>query len=107
MTHISKHELTCGNCHNNFKAKLYDSINVTLDPQLINEIYEGRFNVVTCPKCKTQGYVPGWFLFHDIEKKIMREVSGDQMLAFIQYLYVGGYFKNVRKSKENMSVYNV
>lgn len=95
MTKITKYDLKCDNCGKSFKAKLYDSINVTLDPSLIKLIANGKFNVVECPKCHINFYVAKEFLFHDMNKKIMMWVKPKEMNSFLGFLEKEGYLKQV------------
>jgi len=99
MTLIEEYGLTCS-CRKKFKAPLYDSINVTLNPNLLNLLFEGKFNVVKCPKCHLESYIDRPFLFHDMRKKLMMEVGAGQIDDFMRYLASKGYFHNFKKSSK-------
>ena len=91
MTLIEEYGLTCS-CGKEFKAPLHNSINVTLNPNILNILYEGKFNVVECPKCHLESYIDKPFLFHDMKKKLMIEVDAGQIDDFMHYLVSKGYF---------------
>ena len=95
MTKIGRYSLVCSNCKCNFRTRLYDSINITLDPHLLKLVYEGKFNVAACPKCKNKSYVPKWFLFHDMQKRLLIEVFPEQINQFIKFLLNKKYFKEI------------
>ena len=98
MTDINEYEITC-TCGYASKANLYDSINITLNPELIKELYNGNFNVVECPKCQTRVFVDKWFLFHDMEKDVMAQVNEGEFSDFMNYLASQGYFDQVQEGR--------
>jgi len=91
MTDINEYEIQC-TCEFAFKANLYDSINIALNPEMIKVLYDGNFNVVECPKCHTRVFVDKWFLFHDMEKDIMVQIEEGDFSDFMNYLASKGYF---------------
>ncbi|OQA92690.1 MAG: hypothetical protein BWY26_00107 [Elusimicrobia bacterium ADurb.Bin231] len=58
-------------CHAEFQAKLWDSINVTKNPELKEKLLNGEVNVVICPVCGLMFYVEKFVLYHDEKKKFM------------------------------------
>ncbi len=59
--------VTCA-CGHVFKADLYQSANVTLNPELMKQILTGGMNVVVCPSCGACFHVEMPFLYHDMRK---------------------------------------
>ena len=106
MTKIGKYPLVCSNCKNKFKARLYDSINVTSDPSLIQLVSSEKFNVVECPKCHQEFYVAKEFLFHDMNKKIMMWIKPKDMGSFLIFLEKEGYFKKVDKISKREPIWH-
>ena len=49
MSSASEMDVTCA-CGHTFKAELYQSANVTLNPDLRKYILTGEMNIVTCPE---------------------------------------------------------
>lgn len=58
-------DVTCA-CGHTFKAELYQSANVTLNPDLLKRILSGEMNVVACPSCGCRFHVEVPFLYHDM-----------------------------------------
>lgn len=65
-----EYTLSCG-CGRMFHADLYDTVNVTAEPELRASILEGRLNVVECPRCHRQCYVDKPFLYHDMARDLI------------------------------------
>jgi hypothetical protein len=65
-----RYPLTCA-CGASFEADLWDSLNVTLDPDLKEQLLAGKVNVVTCPECGAEAFVEKDLLYHDLERRIM------------------------------------
>jgi len=45
-------------------------VNVTRDPDLKDELFNGRFNLVTCSECGRQQRVEIPFMYHDTNRRI-------------------------------------
>lgn len=60
-------DVTCA-CGHDFKAELYQSANVTINPDLLKCILTGDMNVVTCPSCGARFHVELPFLYHDMAR---------------------------------------
>jgi len=70
MSIESEYSLTCS-CGRMFYADLYDTVNVTAEPELRASIMERRLNVVECPRCHQRCYVDKPFLYHDMERELL------------------------------------
>jgi hypothetical protein len=70
MSIETSYTLTCS-CGRMFHADLYDTSNVTAEPQLRASIMERRLNVVACPGCHHQCYVDKPFLYHDMDRELL------------------------------------
>ncbi len=110
MTMIREVQLACTKCNHNFQDKLYLTINITLDPQLLRKIYDGEINVVECPNCHIKSFVDINLLFHDMEyivkengkmvkKSYMLDVKEGQWNWLIWKLDKEGYFNKFKKEK--------
>lgn len=71
MTRIITETINCPNCHHSSKVELYDSINVTLDPELKTKLLKHTIFDWRCPHCQQQYTMPYGFLYHDMEKKLL------------------------------------
>ena len=65
-----EYTLTCS-CGRMFHADLYDTVNVTAEPELRESIVEHRLNVVECPRCHRRSYVDKPFLYHDMDRELL------------------------------------
>lgn len=70
MSIESEYTLTCS-CGRMFHADLYDTVNVTAEPELRASIMEHRLNVVECPRCHRECYVDKPFLYHDMDRDLL------------------------------------
>ena len=62
---------TCEKCGKEFEVTLYDSINVTLDPDLRNKFLTRELYLFKCPFCGKEHYSVYPVLYHDMEKQFM------------------------------------
>lgn len=99
MTLIKKYDLNC-KCGYKFKAFLYDSINITLDPTLLKKLFDGIINVVECPKCHTKSFVNKHLIFHDLNKGLMIKVKEGEIKGLMHFLDSKGYFDKFKKQKK-------
>jgi hypothetical protein len=67
---MSSYGLECS-CGVKFQADLYDSVNVTFDPELKNLILDGKINVITCSSCGKESYIDKSLLYHDMDANVM------------------------------------
>lgn len=68
MSKISTREFTCPSCGSKGDFRMYDSVNVTLDPKLRDEVLSGRIFDWKCPKCGEIISVRYTLLYHDMDK---------------------------------------
>ena len=71
MSSISIKSLKCPNCNKEFEFGTYDSINVTLNPDLKKDVLNGNIFKCRCPNCNEEGPLIYPFLYHDMEKHFM------------------------------------
>jgi tetratricopeptide (TPR) repeat protein len=76
MTQRRSEEMTCPGCKQVQKVDIWDSINVTSDPQLMEKFINGEINVFECNGCGACEPLFIDWLYQDMEKKIM---------IFVQY----------------------
>ena len=68
MSFCQKQEIRCS-CGKEFEWDLWDSVNVTTDPDLKEMILDGQMNVVVCPYCGILFYFEKFLLYHDEKKR--------------------------------------
>ena len=62
-------EITCPRCNTTQEVQIWDSVNVTLNPELKAEIMNQRLNVFICGHCDYRGSVDVSLLYHDMQKR--------------------------------------
>ena len=62
---------TCEKCHKEFEYDIFESVNVTLDPELREKVLSGEIYKVVCPHCGEVEVSARPLLYHDMDKKFM------------------------------------
>ena len=71
MSQMQKVGVTCPKCQHKGEYERWDSINVTLDPEMEEKVYSGQAFLWKCPACGAQYYLPYDTLYHDMKNKFM------------------------------------
>lgn len=61
-------------CGTNFAATIYQSVNVTLEPQLLYRLLYGTLNVGVCPNCGRHVGTAQPFVYHDMKRSLFAYV---------------------------------
>ncbi len=86
-----KMKFSCA-CGTEFTADIYQSVNVTLEPQLLYRLLAGSLNVATCPNCGRTAAAAQPFVYHDIARGLFAyvlpraEVSTEERNAILSRL---------------------
>jgi hypothetical protein len=97
MTRRRSIELECPRCSAKQKVSVYDSINVSVDPDLKEKLFKGEINVCQCEKCDQAIFVPNPLLYHDMEKELMVQFYPFQAIGdkdFLQQFSKEGGYSN-------------
>ena len=70
MTRVSNATIKC-KCGNDVGTLLHESVNVTLSPELKEEIVNRKINNFECPKCGGKEEIIFQFLYNDMDNKKM------------------------------------
>jgi len=70
MSTSVKHNIKC-RCEKEFEVELWDSVNVTKNPELKKTLLNGELNVVVCPSCGLLFYAEKFIIYHDEKKKYL------------------------------------
>jgi hypothetical protein len=73
MSRSIPYTFTCA-CGESFTAPVYESVNVTLEPQLLYIMLAGLLNVATCPNCGRRAALARPFLYHDMARGLFAYV---------------------------------
>jgi hypothetical protein len=71
MTKLSTRELVCPECDSEQVFTVYDSVNVSLNPDAKKQLINGELTTFTCDACGHQIEVVYPMLYHDMENKLM------------------------------------
>ena len=66
MSKMTPHELQCPHCGNKQETMVWDSLNVTLDPDLKKKLYAAEINLFECGKCGKKTFINAPVLYHDM-----------------------------------------
>ena len=80
MTEISTTELVCPECGLEQLFTVYNSVNVTLNPDYKEKLINGELTILTCDACEYQVEVIFPILYHDMENKLMIWMNPDGQL---------------------------
>lgn len=69
MSKISIKPFSCPSCGNNGEFKMYESVNVSLNPELREKVLSGQIFDWVCPKCGESLSVRYDLLYHDMNKE--------------------------------------
>lgn len=75
MSKMRTIKLTCPECGEEFEFDIYDSVNVSLDPNLREKVIDGSLFAAICPKCNHLEVLVHPFLYHDMERKFMIQLD--------------------------------
>ena len=81
MSSMSPQVLKCPKCGKKQETILWDSINVTLDPDLKKKLYAGEINMFECKKCGEKAFVNSPLLYHDMTLKFCVQYYPPQSLG--------------------------
>lgn len=63
--------VTCPNCKTPFSAQIEQIFDVGRDPTAKSRFLRGRFNVITCPRCRYQSMIATPIVYHDPSKELL------------------------------------
>lgn len=61
----------CPACHTTFTVMYWDSVNVTVDPHMRDEVLDGTLQRRSCPKCGQNIVTDADLLYHDMKRQFM------------------------------------
>ena len=62
-------EITCPNCGQKQNEVIHSSINITLNPELKQDLFDGNINRFECNYCSHNSIIPVPLLYHDMDRK--------------------------------------
>lgn len=73
MPRATERTFTCP-CGETFISKVYSTVNVTLEPELLYQLLFGSLNTPTCPNCGRKAATAQSFLYHDMARGLFAYV---------------------------------
>lgn len=70
-SHSEKVAVTCGSCGEKFEVEVWFIIDAVERPDLRQELFEERLNIVSCPRCHEEGVLDVPVLYHDPEREFL------------------------------------
>lgn len=67
MSKMRSQELQCPYCGSKQEMTIWESINVSLDPELKEKLFSGDINVFDCNICDKKTFVNSGLLYHDMQ----------------------------------------
>lgn len=71
MSKVDQQKIKCPSCGKESKFEIWDSVNVSVDPDIKEKVLNGDLFKFKCPKCHEETYVHYPCLYHDMEEKFM------------------------------------
>lgn len=71
MSECRQEQITCPHCQCNSPMTVWESINVTLDPEIKDQLLNGELFRWKCEICGSEAIVPFGTLYHDMTNKFM------------------------------------
>ena len=69
MTMLKTVQLACPSCQHEQTVRVWDTINVTLDPELRIRLFNGDINIFRCESCNSSSQVKKDLLYHDMTRR--------------------------------------
>ncbi len=71
MSKVVIQQITCPKCGSISEQKIYQSVNINLDPNMREEVLNGNVFKFHCPSCKASLSIYYPLLYHDMNNKFM------------------------------------
>jgi hypothetical protein len=86
MTEVHKHKIACPECGKEQEVKVWDSMNVTLDPDLRRRLFEGEINTFKCDGCSFESFLPAPLMYHDMTRRYVVQFYPPSAIGETQFL---------------------
>lgn len=85
MSRNTSHNLRCPHCGHKQETKVWDSLNVTLDPDLKKKLYSAEINLFDCVECKKKSFINAPLLYHDMKQQFCVQYYPQESLDDAQF----------------------
>lgn len=106
MTQMESHKLNCPKCGHLQDTVVWTSLNVSLDPNLREKLFNGEINVFICEKCGNRAVINTALLYHDMDRQYCVQYYPPEAIEDPKFfknftkdakLNVGGFSKAMEK----------
>jgi hypothetical protein len=66
MSLMTQRPLECPHCKNSQEVTVWDSVNVSLDPTLKEQLFHAQINAFSCKKCGKASFINTPLMYHDM-----------------------------------------
>ncbi|MBU1086668.1 MAG: CpXC domain-containing protein [Candidatus Omnitrophica bacterium] len=80
MSLQNKVSVNCPECGSAQEVRIWQSINVDLDPGLKEELFAGKVNVCQCPKCGYRAFLTAPLMYHDMSRRFVVQYYPPEIL---------------------------
>lgn len=71
MSLIRRETIKCPHCHQESEFEFWNSVNIDLNPELKEKIFNGELFIFHCPFCGLKEIIPTGTIYHDMKNKFM------------------------------------
>ncbi|MCL4552286.1 MAG: CpXC domain-containing protein [Candidatus Marsarchaeota archaeon] len=71
-------DIACPSCGQSSKAIIWNSVNVSVDPELREKVLQQDINRFCCPACGAEAVINANLLYHDMERHFMVQLTYDE-----------------------------
>ncbi|WP_097005323.1 CpXC domain-containing protein [Lacrimispora amygdalina] len=97
MSRYHNAEIICPVCKKKNIVRVWDSVNVDINPEIKEDILSGKFNHSICPSCNVEINCVYGFLYHDMKHRYMVGIEHDYTTALLMTDCPDGYrFRRVK-----------
>lgn len=86
MTQMDSHKVNCPQCGHLQEAVAWRSLNVSLDPNLKEKLFNGEINVFVCQKCENKALINVSLLYHDMDRKYCVQYYPEEVIGDSEFL---------------------
>lgn len=107
MSKVGIHSIECPECHKTSDVEFWDSVNVDLNPELREKIFNDEIFRFTCPKCGTIRYIKNGMIYHNMKEKFMLFFDFDKPFETSGEIEIPALFNDKGKEYTFRAVYGL
>ena len=86
MSNVRTEIVSCPNCSNKQEIEVWESINVTIDPALKEQLFNGTINSFKCSICTYETRIETALLYHDMTQEFAVQYYPYSFLKIKEFL---------------------